>query len=48
MQKTAQQHRAECAALFASMEDKHADRWAALAIVGGIIAGILFRVWMVL
>ena len=46
MQKTIEQHRAECRALFSSLEDKHGGKWAAAAIVGGIVAGLAFRLWV--
>ena len=46
MQKTIEQHRAECQALFSSLEDKHGGKWAAAAIVGGIVAGLAFRLWV--
>lgn len=42
--KTIEQHRKECQELFTSLEDKHAGAWVALTIIGGLVAGLVFRV----
>ena len=42
--KTIEQHHEECQALFTSLEDKHAGAWVALTIIGGLVAGLAFRV----